>query len=203
MPFTDDTTFQGMRQPIGQPSNDPFLHPAPELMGAAFRQYNPIMWAIDAFTQPTPDHVPTPGYRPPVESLSRSHYEPYLSQFLGDVNPAQTDARMAKIDRDLRDQGLLAASGEDGTVVIIAATIANPLWLLLIWVALRLWKQHAAIISAEADFISSEAKKDSFQLLILVIVSVRKAWKSVSLNFRLVYEHIRDAVQDAENHEKR
>jgi hypothetical protein len=175
--------------------------PAPlpwELPGAALRQYNPIMWAIDTYMRPIPDSMPVAGYDP-IPRVVGNHYEQYAYKFLGDVDPAQTDARMAKIDRDLQDQRTLAASHADGTAAIVVAIAANPLWILPIWIALRLWKQQAASASAKANLISKEMKKDSFRLLVFVIVSLRKAWRCVISNLRLADGRVRDAVHDAEN----
>jgi hypothetical protein len=197
----DATYGRSIKLPI--PQEETRTLPVPEatiadVPRAALRQYNPIMWAIDAYMRPRPDAMPQPGYDP-IPLISGTRYAAYMDQFLGDVNPAQTQATMAKIDRDLQDQGSLAASHAYGTAAIVVAIAANPLWLLVIWVALRLWKQQAASVSARADLISMEVKKDSFWLLIFVIVSLRKAWRITILKLRLAYGRVRDAVHNAEN----
>jgi hypothetical protein len=192
----DATYGPSLSVPTALPPPEPLPLPW-ELPGAALRQYNPIMWAIDAYMRPIPDATPVLGYSAAPRVVG-TRYEPYLNQFLGDVNPVQTEARMTKIDRDLQDQRWLAASHGDGTVAIIVAIAENPLWILPIWVAMRLWKQQAASTSAKADLISKEMKKDSFRLLVFVIVSLRKAWRCVTSSLRLAYGRVRDAVHDAE-----
>jgi hypothetical protein len=197
----DATYGRSVNLPI--PQQQPRTLPVPEativdVPRAALRQYNPIMWAIDAYMRPRPDAMPQAGYDA-APRIVGTKYEPYLDQFFGDVNPAQTQATMAKIDHDLQDQGSLAEFHAYGTAAIVVAIAANPLWLLVIWVALRLWKRQAASVSVRADLISMEVKKDSFELLVFVIVSLRKAWRIIILNLRLAYGRVRDAVRDAEN----
>jgi hypothetical protein len=74
---------------------DPFAGPTPdEVLAAAFRQYNPIPWVIDVVSREKPDQTPAPDYDP-IPLLVGTKYEGLLGQSLGDVNPAQTQARMA------------------------------------------------------------------------------------------------------------
>jgi hypothetical protein len=201
-PEGQDPLDQTQGAPLNWPSGPPSgLVPVPtptKVLGAAFRQTNSLSTVYSWLTKKSPDATPVPGYDP-IPRVVGTHYEQYAYKFEGDVNPAQTDARMAQIDRDLQDQRWLAASHADGTAAIVVAIAANPLWILPIWVALRLWKQQAASASAKADLISKEMKKDSFRLLVFVIVSLRKAWRCVISSLRLAYGRVRDAVHDDEN----
>jgi hypothetical protein len=176
---------------------------------AALRQYNVIRWVYEAFTHSQPDATPVPGYDP-VPLVAGTHYEPYASQFMGDVNPAQTKARMAKIDTQLEDQRILAASGWTGTIDVVGAVLANPLWLLVLWVCLRLWNRHPHVSRPGTRLFPQrpikggrEFGKGSFRLLIFAIVSFRKVWRSAALNLQNAHGRIRQAVQDAEKNEKR
>jgi hypothetical protein len=188
------------------PANFPIAGEAAE---AALRQYNAIRWIYDAFTRTQPDATPQQGYDA-VPLVAGTKYEPYASQFLGDVNPAQTRARMAIIDRNLEDQRILAASGWTGTLDIVAAILANPLWLLVLWFCLRLWTRHPdavpnarSAVSAKANQVGRVFGKESFRLLIFAIVALRKVWRSATLNLQLTHGRIRDAVREVEKNEKR
>jgi hypothetical protein len=127
MPFTMDDTAD-VRQPIGQASPDAFLHPTPEeTIGAAFRQNNPIASVLDAISRSREDMRPQEGYDP-IPRVVGTKYEPYIDRFLADQNPAQTDARMAKIDSEENDRRILAQSGWAGTVTSVAAGALDPTW---------------------------------------------------------------------------
>ena len=191
---------QNLRMPIGSPEPDPFLHPTPnETLGAAFRQANPIVSALDAILRDRPSDTPVPGYDP-IPKLIGSKYEPYIDQFLADVNPAQTDARMAKIDAEIRDRQILAVSGSTGTVDVVVAIAANPLWILLIWVVLTLWRRR---IRSWFWTILGKSQLKSFNLLIISIVSFRKAWTIGCSNLRAAYRRVQHAVHEAEDAGKR
>jgi hypothetical protein len=51
-----------------------------------------------------------------------------LGQSLGDVNPDETTARMAKFDAEQKDQQTLADAGWGGTVAALAAGALDPSW---------------------------------------------------------------------------
>ena len=126
-PLTQNTPDLG-RMPMGQAAPDPFNVPTMnETVGAAFRQVNPVASAIDAFTRSSPDLTPQAGYNP-LPRVIGTKYEPFASQFVDDVNPAQTSARMAKMDDEQRDKQILEQSGWAGTVVSLVAGLLDPSW---------------------------------------------------------------------------
>ncbi len=130
MPWLDDTQEQppGGRMPIGEPEPAPVQAPsAGATFGAAFRQDNPVVSVLDALTRSRPDTTPVPGYDP-VTRLSGTKDDDLIEQSLADVNPAQTDARIAKKDAETKDRQTLAASGWFGTVASVAAGLADPSW---------------------------------------------------------------------------
>jgi hypothetical protein len=120
-------TFGG-RMPTGAAPPDPWNYPTTgETLGAAFRQNNPIVSVLDSISQSRPDMTPVPGYDP-VKRLSGTENDDLIEQSLADVNPAQTDARIAKKQAEIKDQQTLAASGGFGTVASIAAGATDPSW---------------------------------------------------------------------------
>lgn len=116
------------RMPTGAPEPAPFSGPGSNaVIGAAFRQNNPVVSVLDAITQSRPDMTPVPGYDP-VQRLSGTENDDLIDQSLADVNPAQTDARIAKKQQEQQDRQTLAASGGFGTVASIAAGGTDPSW---------------------------------------------------------------------------
>lgn len=135
MPFFDDGqdpldqgAGPGGRMPLGQSSPDPWSYPTDaDVLGAAFRQDNPVVSVLSAITASRPDMTPDPTYDP-VKYLSGTPNDDLIEQSLGDVNQAQTDARIAKKGAEIKDQQTLAAAGWGGTVAAIAAGATDPTW---------------------------------------------------------------------------
>jgi hypothetical protein len=116
------------RMPTGTAPPDPWNYPSGEqIFGAAFRQNNPVISALSAITQSRPDMTPVPGYNP-VARLSGTKDDDLIEQSLADVNPAQTDARIARKNAEIKDQQTLAASGWGGTIASLAAGATDPSW---------------------------------------------------------------------------
>jgi hypothetical protein len=116
------------RMPTGTPSPDAFSYPTgPQIMGAAFRQNNPVVSVLDALSRSQPDMTPVPDYNP-VTKLSGTKDDDLIEQSLADVNPAQTDARIAQKNDEIKDQQTLSAAGWSGTVASIAAGATDPSW---------------------------------------------------------------------------
>jgi hypothetical protein len=127
------------RMPTGTPAPDAFAYPTgPQVVGAAFRQNNPVVSVLDALSKGSPDMTPVPDYNP-VKRLSGTKDDDLIEQSLADVNPAQTDARIAKKNAEIKDQQTLSASGWSGTVASIAAGATDPSWFIPI-----LGEAHAA-----------------------------------------------------------
>jgi hypothetical protein len=198
----DATVGPSVRGPLGQAGPDPFAAPtSADVLGAAFRQYNPIAWAVEALSQPKTDQTPVLGYDP-IPLLVGTKYESLVGQSITDVSPAQTKAHMAQYDRDVRDREVLAAAHAQGTLAIVAAVLANPLWLLLIWAVLGLWKRQSVYLSAKAGAVLTGSVGGGFRLLILAIVFVRKGWKTATLNLQNAKGRIGEAVREAESRDK-
>ena len=124
----DQGNAQPGRMPIGAPEPDPFTKPTPgDVIGAAFRLNNPIVSVLTAISNSSKVYAPEPGYEP-VDHVMGTKYEPYLNDFLGDVNSAQTQARMAQIDGEEKDQRNYANGGVLATVSGIAAGTLDPSW---------------------------------------------------------------------------
>jgi len=116
------------RMPLGQTPGDPFAYPkTTDVIGAAFRQSNPVISTLDAISRSRVDMAPVPGYDP-VTRLSGTKDDDLIEQSLADVNPAQTDARIAKKNAEIQDRQTLAASGWGGTVASVAAGAVDPSW---------------------------------------------------------------------------
>ena len=96
------------------------------------------MWAIDALSHRPVYYPVVPGYDA-IPRLVGTKYDVLLNASMFDTSPQETNARMAKFDRDQADQHILAQSGWAGTIDSLVAVAANPLWLVLIvvWVSLR------------------------------------------------------------------
>jgi hypothetical protein len=136
MPFFDEgadpldppAVNPGGRMPTGINPPDPYSGPSSEqVYGAAFRQNNPVVSVLDAITRSRPDMTPVEGYDP-VKRLTGTKDDDLIEQSLADVNPAQTDARIAKKEAEVKDRQTLAASGWFGTVASIAAGATDPSW---------------------------------------------------------------------------
>ena len=116
------------RMPTGAPEPAPFSGPnGEETVAAAFRLNNPVVSVLDAITRSRPDMTPVPGYDP-VTHLKGTENDDLIDQSIADVNPAQTDARIAKKKAEQKDAQTLAASGGFGTVASIAAGATDPSW---------------------------------------------------------------------------
>ena len=116
------------RMPTGAPEPAPFSAPSRlDVAGAAFRLDNPVVSALDAITRSRPDMTPMPGYDP-IKRLAGTENEDLIDQSFADVNPAQTDARIAKKQAEMKDRQTMAASGGFGTVASIAAGALDPSW---------------------------------------------------------------------------
>jgi hypothetical protein len=116
------------RMPLGTSPADPWNYPTMgETFNAAFRQTNPVISVLDAISRSRPDMVPTPGYDP-VKYLSGTKNDDLIEQSLADVNQAQTDARIAKKNAEIKDQQTIAASGWGGTVANVVAGATDPSW---------------------------------------------------------------------------
>jgi hypothetical protein len=117
------------RMPLGPSEPNPWTQPPglADTFSAAFRQLNPVVSVLDAITRSRPDMTPVPGYDP-VKRLSGTKDDDLIEQSLADVNPAQTDARIAKKNAEIADRQTLAASGWTGTVASIAAGATDPSW---------------------------------------------------------------------------
>jgi hypothetical protein len=148
MPFFDDGqdpldtpgANAGGRAPIGSNPPDAWNYPTTsDVIGAAFRQNNPVVSVLDAITQSRPDMTPVPGYDP-VTRLSGTPDDDLIEQSLADVNPAQTDARIAKKNAEIQDRQTLSAAGWGGTVASIAAGATDPTWFIPI-----MGEAHAAL----------------------------------------------------------
>lgn len=127
------------RMPTGTAPSDPFAYPStPAVVGAAFRENNPVVSVLDALSKGSADAAPIPGYNP-VKRLSGTKDDDLIEQSLADVNPAQTDARIAKKNAEIKDQQTLAASGWSGTVASVVAGATDPSWFIPI-----LGEVHAA-----------------------------------------------------------
>ena len=116
------------RTPLGPTQPDPFVGPTHgEVIGAAFRQNNPVASVLDAISRGPTVSPPVPGYDP-IPRLVGTKYEPLLNQSLGDTSPDETTARMAKFDAEQKDQQTLADAGWGGTVAALAAGALDPSW---------------------------------------------------------------------------
>ena len=116
------------RMPTGVPEPAPFTAPGSNtVIAAAFRQNNPVVSVLDAITRSRPDMTPVPGYDP-VARLKGTKDDDLIDQSIADVNPAQTDARIAKKQAEQKDQQTLASSGGFGTIASIAAGATDPSW---------------------------------------------------------------------------
>ena len=78
-------------------------------------------------TKATPSSQPVEGYDP-APRIAGTKYDPYLSQFLGDVNPDQTNARMLEIDHQEHNRDVLARGGVQGTAGSLALGLTEPWW---------------------------------------------------------------------------
>lgn len=127
-PLVPAGTNPAGRMPLGTDAPDPFDYPkTSDVIGAAFRQNNPVISVLDAITRSRPDMTPVPGYDP-VTRLSGTKDDDLIEQSLADENPAQTDARISKKNAEIKDRQTLAASGWGGTVASVAAGALDPSW---------------------------------------------------------------------------
>ena len=112
-----------MTSPVSVPPPEPEEEDKPSLLGAAFRQENMIVSAIDAVQ---PDFKPEEGHDP-LEVIAGSMYEEqYLDNFVGSRSEAETRHIMSRISREEKDRERIAAGGAWGFAAALAAGMADP-----------------------------------------------------------------------------
>lgn len=125
----DATYGRSVNLPLGPPPAAP-LQPTPGEFGPAIAaETNSVVGMANAIMRARPDDTPTPGYDS-VPLVAGTKYEPYMGQFLGDVNEAQTHARMHDIDEHENNREIMANSGWLGTAAAFESGVADPIfWL--------------------------------------------------------------------------
>lgn len=99
----------------------PEAETARELLGAAFRQENLAWNAVDRLSEAYIGELdPTHN---PFDSIVGTDLEPYAEAFVDSINQADTDRRIARIRRELRDRAILDNAGWQGTAARIGAGI--------------------------------------------------------------------------------
>jgi len=162
------------RVPLGLPEPPPFHEPTTqETIGAAFRQNNPVVSVLDALSRSRPDMAPVPGYNP-VDRLSGTKDDDLIEQSLADVNPAQTDARIAKKNAEVKDRQTLAASGWFGTVSSVAAGLTDPSWFIPIAGEVRAGAAGLSIAGRAAHGMIEGALKSSVSEAALQVSQVTR-----------------------------
>lgn len=96
---------------------------------AAFENHNSLSSAI--VREPMPDVEPVIGYDPYVAGdtgkTDIDGYEQYWESFVESSSPQETAVIKQNIDRELRNQQILAEGGIEGVVASVAAGIVDPL----------------------------------------------------------------------------
>jgi hypothetical protein len=128
MPFEPlDQDLVGLRLPLGSPEPEAprTIEPAPDVFGPAFRTQN-IVGSILSSQTGTGRFKRDPEHNP-LDTLKGTKYEEdYLDEFVGSRSLEETQAIMAKIDREERDRETLARAGLPGVVAQVAAGIIDP-----------------------------------------------------------------------------
>jgi hypothetical protein len=138
-----DSFFYGDKDPLnatmGQSLDFPMpVHPpgptnfpvAGEAVRAIAEETNSIASMAHYLMRARPSDTPTLGYSA-VPLVRDSKYEPYMSEFMGDVNEEQTRARMRDIDEHEHNREIMANSGWTGTAMAFAMGVADPaFWLI-------------------------------------------------------------------------
>lgn len=165
MPFFDDGqdpldagNQPGGRMPLGAESPSPWDIPkTSDVVAAAFRQNNPVVSVLAAITQSRPDMTPQQGYDP-VKYLSGTPNDDLIEQSLSDVNQAQTDARIAQKNTEIKDQQTLGAAGWGGTVASVAAGLTDPTWFIPVAGELRAGAEAGILTRMAAGAAEGAAK---------------------------------------------
>ena len=125
MPFRDAEPAFG---PIGlAPGFD--LNPEEEvsdkgLLGAAFRQENPIVSAANSYTYDRREKYDL-SYRP-WDDIQGTVYEGYADRFLEARNRQQVQSMKAQIDREMEDRKVIDAAGGWGFLASMGAAVLSP-----------------------------------------------------------------------------
>lgn len=110
--------------PTGTTAPNPIRPGALDVVGAAFRQENPMvsvarrLW--DGF------YAPEPGHNPLNHIAGTMFEERFSDRFVGSQSGAETFAIMQRIQEEERDRETLDAAGFGGTVAQIGAGILDP-----------------------------------------------------------------------------
>lgn len=96
---------------------------AGEVIGAAFRQENPIASFVSQHRAANDERDPTHN---PWDQIKGTTYEPHYERFTTSWNAGQTAATMQQIDMELADRRTLEASGGWGMLASIGASILSP-----------------------------------------------------------------------------
>src|SRR6516162_4895621 len=155
MPFFDEGSDPFGRAPLGTKPPDPWSYPgAQDVIGAAFKLYNPVVSVLDAISRSRPDMTPVPGYDP-VTRLSGTKDDDLIEQSLADVNPAQTDARIAKKNEEIQAQQTIASAGWGGTIASVAAGALDPSWFVPIVGRRELARLWGLVIASVRDWLKA------------------------------------------------
>ncbi|WP_065331226.1 hypothetical protein [Tritonibacter mobilis] len=127
MPFKEEEKFYG---PLALPdyvdvSPEPGQAPAlDQVLGAAFRQENPIVSALNATTY-DPLKPFDPDFRP-WEEIQGTEYEAYSERFSGARDKEDLAAMKEAIDQELADRSVLDSSGAVGFASQMGAALLSP-----------------------------------------------------------------------------
>ena len=126
MPFLDDAVPAGLAPQIEQPLDITVpVPPFAKLFDAAAQQHNPWVSTATALTEPSMG-APAPDYDP---FRNLTGYEDYAASFIEANNDLDVAHIKARIDRERRNNELLASGGVQGLVASIGAGLADPLLL--------------------------------------------------------------------------
>jgi peptidyl-tRNA hydrolase len=141
MPFIDDPDPERERvtglQPVGAPAgfvatqdpNDVMGPPVPpptrgETYGAAFRQENTVVNAIDMWSRSTETGPVDPDHNP-WDTIAGTDLEPYSDQFLRARNSNETSIIAAKIREEIADRKTLSDAGIEGAFSQLLAGVVD------------------------------------------------------------------------------
>lgn len=123
-----DTSAASIRQPLGRPeTRDPFeTQSAGDVIGAAFRQANPVASVWNALSQSDQSYELDPNHNPRDLIKGTWMEQQHLDAFMGSPNADVTRSIMGKLESERKDRETLRDAGGWGTVAEIGAGLVDP-----------------------------------------------------------------------------
>jgi hypothetical protein len=161
MPMISVPDDPGLRAPLGQTPVTP--EPVTDrLLGAAFRQSNVVVSAIQAMRNSGP-FTPEDNYTALPDIKDTSYFDKHATRFAASASRAETDSIKRQIDQEEADRKVLEASGGLGMIAGMVAGTLDPTMLLPGRVAVGAVKEGGAFLRGALEVGGAMAAQSTAQ----------------------------------------